>query len=137
MNTIYTIGYAGAKPADILAHVERLNATLVDIRYSSYSRTPQWQGRAICELIEPGRYVHLQSLGNINYKNGGPIRLLNPSENILQIRQLLERGPIILLCVCKDWQNCHRLTAATYLHEALGAPVEHLSARDWKWFPES
>ena len=47
MSTIYTIGYAGWSPDQLRATVEELGAELWDIRYSPWSKSPQWQDHAL------------------------------------------------------------------------------------------
>lgn len=126
MNTLYTLGYSGWKPADLAATVERLDAVLWDIRMSPWSKSPQWQGHALRKLLG-ARYVHMQALGNANYKSGGPIDLANPRAAEEPARRVLERSPLILLCGCADVMRCHRFEAAVWLVAALGVKVEHLS----------
>ncbi len=40
---IYTFGYTGKKPSDLKAEAERLDAVVVDIRFSPNSRVPHWR----------------------------------------------------------------------------------------------
>jgi|GEM_PF-2585464 Protein of unknown function, DUF488 len=127
MTPIYTVGYAGWTPDAITALVDRLGATLVDIRLSPTSRTPHWCGEALTARMGRQRYSWLRDLGNRNVFTGGPIELLNPAGAIGPIRRLRERGPVILLCGCADVQRCHRLVAAEYLAAALpDATIQHL-----------
>jgi hypothetical protein len=39
---------------------------------------------------------------------------------------MLEKMPIMLMCGCRDWQTCHRQTAAELLAQLVGAEVKHL-----------
>jgi uncharacterized protein (DUF488 family) len=64
--TIYTLGYAGWTPEAITALVERLGATLVDIRLAPTSRVPHWRGEALKALVGRLRYYWLRDLGNRN-----------------------------------------------------------------------
>ena len=125
MSTIYTIGYAGWSPDQLRATVEELGAELWDIRYSPWSKSPQWQGHALRRLLGPA-YVHMAALGNQNYK-GGEILLVAPERAVEPARRVMARRPLVLLCGCKDWATCHRTVAARYLADALGAAVEHLA----------
>jgi activating signal cointegrator 1 len=127
MNTIFTYGYQGSTPEQLLGTIKELDAVLVDIRYSPWSPNPRWRKPALQVLVGADRYLWIQDLGNVNYKSGGPIRLLWPEAGVEYVRPILGRRPIVLLCACRDWETCHRRDAAEYLAEALQAPVEHLS----------
>lgn len=121
---IYTLGYSGWSPEQLRLTVEALGAELWDIRYSPWSRSPQWQGHALRRLMG-GAYVHMGVLGNQNYK-GGEVLLVAPDRAVEPARRVLARRPIVLLCGCKEHGACHRATAAAYLAESLGVAVEHL-----------
>jgi len=126
MNTIYTVGYQATTPDALLATVDELGALLVDIRYSPWSPAPQWRKTALAELVGTDRYLWLQDLGNVLYKQGG-IKLLAPEAAAERLRPILASQPILLLCACRNVDYCHRLPAAAYLSEALGATIEHLA----------
>lgn len=126
MNTIYTIGYAGWTPAGVKARVEALNAILLDIRYSPYSKRPEWRGESLKALLGRARYSHIKTLGNRNYRGDGPIVLDAPEAAIETVTRLLAQHPVVLLCACRDAATCHRSNAAEFLSERLGAPIEHL-----------
>lgn len=125
MNTIYTIGYAGWTPAGVKARVEALNAMLLDIRYSPYSKRPEWRGESLKALLGRAHYQHMKTLGNRNYRDG-PIVLDAPEAAVETVTRLLTHQPIVLLCACRDAATCHRSNAAEFLSERLGAPIEHL-----------
>lgn len=125
MHTIYTAGYSGWTPEQLQVAVIERGATLLDIRYRALSRRPEWRREAITAWLGV-LYVPMPALGNKNYKNGGPIELAAPEQSLRLIGPLLNARPIVLLCACRDWRNCHRLVAAEYLAAQLGAPVEHL-----------
>lgn len=112
--TVYTIGYAGRKPDELKAIVEEHDAMLFDIRFSPFSRDPQWAGRALTALLKD-RYVHVKALGNANYKNGGPITILDYPSGLTAI--LHSPRPVMLLCVCGNPSTCHRTTVAGMLRE--------------------
>lgn len=130
---IYTFGYAGSTPQDLRAFVEALGAYLVDVRYKPYSRQSHWVGGAIREMFPPGIYSWVQSLGNVNYNNGGPIKLADPNLGKITVKALLGARPVILMCACPDPQRCHRKVAAEYLARELEADVVHLPARFEEW----
>lgn len=122
-HTLYTLGYSGHTPAQIKAHVERLGAALIDVRYMARSMQQHWRGAALRQLVGPRNYFHLRCLGNINYKNGGPIVLDNPNGAVWTVRWVLEERPAILLCGCAEHVGCHRTVAAEWLAERLGAEI--------------
>lgn len=122
---IYTIGYATWQPEQIKAEVERLGALLWDIRMSPRSRRPEWQGSALRALLGP-RYVHMAALGNKNYQGDGPIELSAPQAAVGPALSVLGRQPLVLLCGCRDYWNCHREAAADFLAEQINTDVTHL-----------
>jgi len=129
IRTIYTLGYTGTKPEQIKAIVKKLGALLVDIRFSPHSRVPQWESRNLKALLDP-QYLWLKDLGNVNYKNGGPIQLADGPKAAFMLAPILAHQPVILLCACKEVHTCHRKKAAEYLAEKLGGEVVHISALD-------
>lgn len=127
--TLYTLGYTGIKPEQLQRLVQDLGEVVVDTRYSPRSRAVQWTRLRLTGLL--GRsYQHLPSLGNINYKGDGPIVINKPEEGVPQVAQLLEKQPVILLCVCAEVSGCHRKVVAELMQEYSGCEVVHLSAKD-------
>ncbi len=125
---IYTLGYSGWRPEAVRAQAETLDAVVVDVRWSPRSRNPQWTRKRLTELLG-ARYRHVKAFGNLNYK-GGPIKLANPEAGLAEIRPILEAGqPVILMCVCKEVERCHRQDVAAYLVAHLGEDVvvKHLT----------
>jgi hypothetical protein len=128
MHTIYTFGYQGSTIDQLQAYQQDLGAVVVDIRYVPWSRDKQWTKDRLDDDLQ-GNYVWARDLGNINYRNGGPIQLANPANSVPHIRARLNRHNIILLCACWNVETCHRKVAAEYLAGELGAPVVHLPAK--------
>src|SRR5947209_3651542 len=110
MHTLYTWGYSGSKPLDLLNYQRSLNATVCDIRFSPRSRMGYWNGGAVKALLPKDRYFHMIELGNVNYKNDLRIELYKPHEVVRDIELVLTYHPAILLCGCADWRECHRRT---------------------------
>jgi hypothetical protein len=72
------------------------------------------------------RYVWYRSLGNRNYRQGGPIQLASPEQGVRHVVAALLAGrDVILLCACADARRCHRLLVARLVQDALAA---HLAA---------
>jgi activating signal cointegrator 1 len=126
MNQILTVGYNADWTPDLLAaEMHRLGALLFDIRLNPTSTHAEWRRNALQQRLGV-RYTHVGALGNLNYANGGEIRLAAPHMALKLAAAALDLGPIILLCACPNWQTCHRNDAAAFLAEQLGARVEHL-----------
>lgn len=102
---IYATGYTG-KTVDQLASIaSKLGAIVVDIRYSPYSRNPEWNRNNLMRILGSG-YIHCQPLGNSNYKNGDEI-IISDYERGREIVKRLD-SPVLLLCMCKSPKGCHR-----------------------------
>lgn len=133
MNTLYTLGYTGIEPHEILEAAKRVNAIIADIRISPRSRHPQWNGQTLAKDWD-GYYTHIPALGNKNYKGeyGEGIMLKNPAQGAAQVIALLVARPVILMCACPDWHTCHRRVAADFIAAQYPDPllVIHLSASD-------
>ena len=120
---VYTLGYSGRKPAEILQIAEGLDAVVFDVRFSPRSRVPHWSRKRLTELLGD-RYLHIRALGNRNYR-GGPIELEDFPAG-LELIQDSER-PVILMCACKDPAICHRSTIADMLR-GVGLEVAELGS---------
>jgi hypothetical protein len=126
MHPLYTLGYSGWTAPELLRQVEQLGALLWDIRMAPYSRAPMWQQGSLRALLGD-RYLHVRALGNINYNNGGPIRLAAPETCLNRLELALRAQPVILMCGCKDHATCHRTVAADFAVSRLPeVQVEHL-----------
>jgi uncharacterized protein (DUF488 family) len=119
---VYTIGYSGRKPAEILEIARDLDATVFDVRFSPRSRVPHWT-RGRLEALLGDRYRHVRALGNRNYR-GGPTDLVDFPAGLELIRE--SNRPVILMCACKDPAFCHRSTIAEKLRRA-GMEVTELN----------
>jgi hypothetical protein len=61
-----------------------------------------------------------ETLGNINYKSGGPILLANPKPGIAHLADLLQQGYNLLpFCGCASYEKCHRREVITLLQQAV------------------
>lgn len=102
---VYTLGYSGRKPEQLLALLEDLDAVCFDIRLSARSMVPGWNKGPLSRLLG-ARYVHVPALGNLAYKTGGPIQIADYAAG----KALIEASekPVVLMCGCKDASLCHR-----------------------------
>ena len=123
--TLYTVGYAGRTLEELVALAEAHQALLVDIRYSARSRIPAFTQASLARGLGD-RYVHVPALGNRNYQ-AGPIALADYPAGREAIRALLmHETALVLLCVCRNVQTCHRATVAEALSNDLGVPHYHV-----------
>jgi uncharacterized protein (DUF488 family) len=121
---VYTVGYGNIKLPALQAFLEEHNATLFDIRYSPRSRNPIWN-KGNLEATLGDHYQHCRNLGNANYQ-GGPTELVNPDAGIDAI--LRSTKPVVLMCVCPSFHDCHRSEVAELL-KARGITTEELTPR--------
>jgi uncharacterized protein (DUF488 family) len=123
---LYTVGYAGWTLEQLTRMVEELHALLLDIRYSPNSRQPQWRRRELAVHFGE-RYVHVQALGNVNYR-GGEMLISDYDAGKRLVQEYLAAGRnTILMCACARVAQCHRLSVAARLEADLGlGPTEHL-----------
>lgn len=120
---IYTVGYLGWKQPELIAALRRLNGLLVDIRFTPWSRNPQWI-KANLEKLLGNDYVHIKALGNAEHKTGG-MRIFNYDMGVAFIASNADVRPIVLMCACKDNESCHREVVAKMLRKA-GYTVQEL-----------
>jgi len=110
----YTLGYTGRKPQDLVNLLaSKPNSLLIDARFAPRSRVPYWNKGPLAERIGQ-QYVHVPNWGNANYKNGGPIKLVDFSKGLAQVLQS-EPAHVFVLCACKDPAECHRTVIAKKL----------------------
>lgn len=127
---IYTPGYLGKSPEQLLSFLEEHDAVLYDIRYSPFSRDSRWTKSAM-RLKFGARYLHVKDFGNVNYKNDGPVKLLNPDVGLFLLRS--ERKSIVLVCACRIADRCHRSTVAALLTK-YGYQVSEIDAEQLHLF---
>jgi uncharacterized protein (DUF488 family) len=127
---LYTIGYQGWRPDDLVARVRALGATLADIRMRPTSPNPAWR-RAALQARLGDRYTWLGALGNVNYRThaqGSAIVLADSEAGMAVLGELLAAGPVAIMCGCRDWRTCHRAFVARLAADAFSVPIIHLEA---------
>lgn len=110
---ILTIGYTEENAQErIDAFLSNEDAALVDIRLQPRSRWQPQFNKAALEARYPAQYIHVQKLGNLNYRpadRAKGIDLLDAQSGVSAIIYLLAQGyPVMLMCACKDYEHCHR-----------------------------
>ena len=101
---IFSIGYAGKTPAEILRLAEALDADIIDVRLNPRSRHHRWNNSSL-QISLAGRYQHWKCFGNLLYKEGG----MKIADHIVGIDTLhrMTRA-VILMCGCAEFSTCHR-----------------------------
>lgn len=128
--TLFTFGYEGwgSTTKQLIEAVDAVEASrgfrpplFVDIRLSRSVRAPGFVGEAFAKQVGPNRYRWLDSLGNANVKQGGPIRIKDPgaATALLAIAEesASENRRVIFFCHCPKPCNCHRATVADLVLE--------------------
>jgi len=126
MSQVYTAGYHGASVQDLQAWLsEHPGVVVCDIRISPKSRIAEWRGDAVKKALPANHYVWMREFGNVDYRGHG-IELADPEAGLNRIRKGLEVGAgMLLLCVCGDYEKCHRSLVAKLITKELGVvPVE-------------
>jgi uncharacterized protein (DUF488 family) len=140
--TIYTLGYGGRTPAELLSLLQNHGVTcVVDVRLRpdqasmgiyKKARDPE---KGICGLLSRAgiKYVHLVELGNLfieREKWQDDYYTLISYERDLMLRRLRkvvsQTKMACLLCAEKNPTECHRSIITRVLAEDLQFQVEHI-----------
>jgi uncharacterized protein (DUF488 family) len=129
VRAIYTFGYQGFTVDELAAKATELGAIVIDTRMSAWSKSPEWQMKALAERLGWDGYRFFgKTFGNVNYKSQtAPIQLANVDEGLRLIAPFLEKQPIVLLCGCWSFATCHRTVVAKAISERFGSEVIHLT----------
>ena len=127
--TVFTLGYSGWKPEEVLRIAEQFDVIVADVRYRPFSRDAQWLKPSLQKLLGD-RYVHIAGFGNKNYKSDGPTILADPDTGMRVAEALMKVRPLILMCACFSYRTCHRSDVAAYIAEKTGRPIRHLTKSD-------
>jgi uncharacterized protein (DUF488 family) len=115
---VFTVGYqAGWTPERLQKAIDFIKATVVDVRLKPWSQDERWRLAALDQALT--RYVHVEELGNVNYR-GGSIRLKQSVVGLARVKRIIERGPVILLCACWNQETCHRTVVARMVAGEIG-----------------
>lgn len=121
----YTTGYAGRNINDLKPMLDRLDAVLVDVRFSPTDEIMRWRQIYLKALLRE-KYHHVPQLGNrANRRRPHQIQHLE-----LGLRVLISfETNAVLMCECADGRDCHRLVIAKELR-LRGFEAEEIE--DWK-----
>lgn len=139
-NTLYGWGYEGRSVEDLVTYVQRAGAhVVVDIRLNPISRKRGFSKRALTAHLHAAGlvYMHLPALGNpVDNRAGFAIpdsadaataherfttEVLDAQgavEALGTIADLLQEGPVVLLCFEADQRSCHRSLVIEALQQA-------------------
>lgn len=121
---LYTLGYAGRSPVQVLELVTALDAIVVDIRYHPHSGHAGWGRRSLeCRFGE--RYLWVGELGNRSHRQG-VIEIPDLAGGVAIVVDLLTSSSVVLMCSCRGFDNCHRRPVAKNFTR-LGYSYEELS----------
>lgn len=121
----YTTGFSGRDINDLKQMLDRLDAVLIDVRFSPINELMRWRQVYLKALLRE-RYRHVAQLGNrANRVGANQIQHLD-----LGLKVLLSFGTnAVLMCECADIKDCHRQIIAKELRRR-GFAVEELDG--WK-----
>jgi len=103
---IYMIGYSNFEPSQIKQIADELNGVIFDVRLRAFSYTTAYCKSKLVELLG-NRYRHIPQWGNVNYKDRSlPFRIADFYGGLEIFEH--ESRPVILMCTCKNFLNCHR-----------------------------
>ncbi|GHO94823.1 hypothetical protein KSF_048710 [Reticulibacter mediterranei] len=119
---VYPCGYS--RDAALIRHLMQTDPwmLLIDTRYTPRSQMPAWNEAAL-RATYGARYRWAgKYLGNQNHARGGPISLRDAETGIGGlIRYLREGYPLILLCGCREYSQCHVSMIVSLLQAVLSS----------------
>lgn len=138
---LLTIGYEGKSIQEFISElVSCAVRVLVDVRELPLSRKPGFsKSRLSAQLRAKGiDYVHMRSLGSPpgvrrqlredhNYKaffDAYAVHLASNAEAVTEVRELLAREPVCLMCYEAEAERCHRSALASAVARASDGHVE-------------
>src|SRR2546425_1821527 len=109
MMKVYPCGYS-IHSAQIAALMEEdPTLLLIDLRRTPDSRVAAWKRPYLGETYGKRYGWFGETLGNVNYKTDGPIKLVSPKSGIAYLAGLLQQGYNLLpFCGCANYETCHR-----------------------------
>lgn len=121
----FTTGCAGKDINDLKPMLDRLDAILVDVRFSPTGEIMFWRQIYLKTLLRE-KYHHVPQLGNRSFREGkAQIQNLELGIKIL----VSFNANAVLICGCADLKECHRNIVAQELRRR-GFEAEEL--KSWK-----
>lgn len=114
----YTCTNALTRLDELMRSDER--TLLIDIRSSPCSRFAEWRREALVQRYRD-RYRYAGALlGNVHYKDGGPITIAEPEQGVAKLLSYLDAAyDLILLCGCRRYETCHRRVVCELVRKQL------------------
>ena len=109
MPTLYTIGYGGRAPQALRVLLPP-DALVLDIRLKAWSRDQRWCSFNLSTTLPKLglRYRHDPRLGNLDYRSDS-VRIADTSAIVPLALSVMSGETIVLMCVCRQPRDCHRL----------------------------
>ncbi len=145
MQTLFTIGYAQAKPAAVMNELKRARVDLlVDTRAVAASRRPGFSKRQLAASLDDAEigYLHLQKLGTPAQGRAAArtgdfktlwriydkhIKTRDAQDALDELIALIKSGTrVALLCYCRDPKACHRSRIVANVRKRARVKVEDL-----------
>ena len=120
---IYTTSCCDKNYADLKPLLEKLDARLVDVRFTPPEKPVQWS-KGYLQLLLKRSYQHLPILG-LREMRSGNFAIQNLTLGLRILGE--ERFNVVLLCDCADYNSCHRKIIAREL-ERLGKDVQEIES---------
>lgn len=122
---IFMTGYAGRDINDLKPMLAELDALLIDIRFAPHSEIMHWR-KIYLKTLLGGKYRHIPNLGNRTFREN-EITIQNLQLGLETILNL--EGNLVLMCVCREPENCHRRIIERELNRR---EIETTEIFDWK-----
>jgi len=93
---------------------------VVDIRINKWSRVPAFSTTTQATVEAAGyEFRWLPGLGNAGHRDGGPMRLMDPSAVDGVVHELRAGRNVALMCVCTSSATCHRWLVMELARQAI------------------
>lgn len=122
--TLYNLYHIGYRRTSVLDEIDQALAQdrttiLADIRYTPQSRNPEWTQAAFTKRYKK-QYTWIRALGNTKHKEG-TIDIANAEAGIAQLIGHLQQHPVILMCGCQAYEECHTKTVIELFQQAISS----------------
>lgn len=144
MKKFYTVGYEGTEVSRFVAYLLENNIKLlVDVRAVPQSRKPGFSKSALRSYLEAAgiSYVHMKHLGDpkpgreaarrgeyalFRRIYGSHLAESETKAALQEVRQLIAKKTICLMCFERDYAVCHRDMVANWLAQNANTRPNHL-----------
>lgn len=120
MSSVYPLSYSKHGWCIEQLMAQNSNALLIDTRKSPRSKMKGWNKEEVQERFGERYRFAGDFLGNVNFSNGLPIKLANPSTGIAGLIKYLKEGhDLITTCGCHEYTSCHLHVIMDLLRQAM------------------